>query len=587
MNRTFFALALASLASPAMAQNCFLGNLGVSLGAGPDVVFGIRSIGFAFPLAGTTYADIHVCDKGYVYLSNASVPAPGFADFTPTAAELASGPPRICALWSDIQVLTGNNGECFLDSTPVRCTITWKNAQIYNSGAAGGPVFDMQMTLLPTGEIKCVYGPGTTNNSIAGQPTWQVGVAGVSPGGVALPAPSNLSANGTTTDNTLFEQWLAPGTFDMASTGLQMIPTNPGWVFVSTSLASCAKTENYGMGCLAAVGSPNSFYEFWAMSAFDLNNTTLTMLRTGASYTVLNSLPGTIVPPTGGAQTVATGLLDGQQLFTLASPMPVPGGSTTVVNITTKGQIEIGGANGVIDFTPTAAELLANPRTVFACWHDYNQTSAGSGIITFEEIGGFAYATWSGVHSFSTTTPNTFQFQLNLGTGDVKLVIGQMSGAASIDNIVVGYSYAGASADPGPTDLSSAFGALTVFDDTLPLALRTNGNPSLGNAAFALVTSNVPPLVPIAFVFVGDLQVNPGLNLTFIGMNGCFGYTNANLGSATFPVSPTTWSGSQALPIPNNAMLVGTVLTCQSVAFSLATPLNLVASNGTKLTLGF
>jgi hypothetical protein len=45
-------------------------------------------------------------------------------------------------------------------------------------------------------------------------------------------------------------------------------------------------------------------------------------------------------------------------------------------------------------------------------------------------------------------------------------------------------------------------------------------------------------------------------------------------------------TGSFAFPIPNNNALIGVVLSTQTVMFSLATPFNLVSSNGVALTLG-
>jgi len=585
MHKLISCLALGVLAVPALSQNCLNGNLGTSLGPGGDIVYGIQPIGFAFPFAGTTYSDVHICDKGYVYLSNAGVPAPGFADFTATPAELVSDAPRICALWSDIQLLANNGGECFINSTATSCQITWKNLSIYQQ--VGGPFFEMQMTLDISGTIKMVYGPNVTNGSIAGQATWQVGITGASPGGgVALPTMSDLSAGGTTLDDTLFEEWLTNGLFDMAGGSIDMIPTNPGWVYVIGSQANCAAATDYGMGCVSAVGTPNSFYEEMPMASFDLNGATFSMIRTGASYTVLDSIPGTFVPPGAGALPVATGLLDGQEEFTLSAPMPVPGGASDTITVTTKGQILLGTTANGVDYTPTGAELLAYDQTIFGCWHDYNQTSAGSGIITFEEVGGIAYITWDAVHSYVTTAPNTFQFQINVATGDMTLVIVTMSGVASGDDIVVGYSHIGPSADPGPTDLSSGFGSLTVFDDTVPLAMTSNGLPTLGSTTFSLEMTQVPALVPLAFMFFGDTQANPGVDLTFLGMSGCFGYTNGNLASLSVPIGPSL-TGSQPLPIPNNAALAGSQLFVQSAAFSLNTALNLITSNGTALTIGY
>jgi hypothetical protein len=84
----------------------------------------------------------------------------------------------------------------------------------------------------------------------------------------------------------------------------------------------------------------------------------------------------------------------------------------------------------------------------------------------------------------------------------------------------------------------------------------------------------------------GSSVVDPGLDLTFLGMPGCFGYTNADLTSAVFPVAPATSSGTVILPIPNTPGLIGLVLSTQSIAFSTATAFGLVASNGLRLELG-
>ncbi|MFN7669012.1 MAG: hypothetical protein ACK5S5_01080, partial [Planctomycetota bacterium] len=85
----------ALLAAPLAAQSCFAGEFGTSLGYGTtDTVYPIRPIGFAFPLNGTTYTDIHVNDHGFVELSNGGVPAPlgsgSAALFTPTAANFTA-----------------------------------------------------------------------------------------------------------------------------------------------------------------------------------------------------------------------------------------------------------------------------------------------------------------------------------------------------------------------------------------------------------------------------------------------------------------------------------------------------------------
>lgn len=576
MRNLLRSLALGLLALPAAAQ-CYNSALGTPLAnGGPDYVYPITSIGFAFPLAGTTYTDIHVTTKAMCYLSNAGVPAPGLPDYDPTAAELVGGPPRLCALWNDMQ--PSATGLVYVNATATQCTITWKNWQSYGIAS---PLFDIQMQLLPSGEIYCIYGPTVTNNSTYG--LGQVGIAGASPGGGAtLPTASNLSAGGATTSNTIYEQWSTVNTFDMAGNTLHLIPTTPGWVYQYGVPAGCASTTSYGTGCLTV---SDSFGEQWPMGSFDLQNTTWSWLRTGAGYVIVSGIAGTFVTPGPGAVTVAPGLLDGQQQFTLSTPMPIAGGNTTTLNVCTKGFITPAPV-GTIDWSPTFAELLAATQTTFACWHDYNHGAVGSGLITYEEVGGIAYATWNGVYSFTTTAPNTFQFQFELATGNVTLVMGSFAGAASVDQIVVGYSVGGPSPGVAPTDLSALTGAITVADTFVGpnLALAANGLPSLGNANFRLDTSAVPNVAPIGILFFGDTQV--GIPLDFIGAPGCSGYTNANLTSLTFPVAFPAATGGISLPIPNSAGLIGLSLTCQSAAFTLLNQLGLVTSNGLRFTIG-
>ncbi len=571
-----------ALLAPAAAAQCFESAFGTALGT-PAILIGdiqlpIQPIGFAFPLAGATYTDVHITDKGYVWLSNAGLPAPGGVDFSATAGELASQGPRIAALWSDLQSLAANNGQIYINSTPSRCVITWENTTCYLNNC--GP-FTMQLQMMATGEVSFFWGPGATNNSTT-VPVWQVGVCGISPGAVPLPAASNLSTNGVTIDNTLVEEWLAPNTFDMASRGLHLVPTSPGWVFQLP--ANCAGTQAYGIGCIQA---NDSIYEEW-VAGFDLNNSTVTWLRAGNGYALLTSIPGTFVTPSLSAINIATGQLDGEQVVTLSGAMPTASGPTTTLNITTKGQIEVASTtNGGVDFTPSVPELLNGARTTFALWHDYDQTDLGSGLILFEQIAGIAYITWNGVHSFSSSVPSTFQFQFDVATGNVALVIGTMGGFASPDNGILGYSVGGPSPNPGSTDFSALAGVINLGDVGLAgLALAATGQPQVGNASFALATSNVPNLVPIGILFFGSAVVNPGLDLSFLGMPGCFAYTNGNLASGSFPVALPAGTGSFTLAIPNNPGLVGVSLSAQSLCFTLATPFNLASSNGLQINIG-
>jgi hypothetical protein len=118
------------------------------------------------------------------------------------------------------------------------------------------------------------------------------------------------------------------------------------------------------------------------------------------------------------------------------------------------------------------------------------------------------------------------------------------------------------------------------------LGLGNTGLPRIGNAGFSLDVTGVSPFTPIAFLAIGTLPVNPGIDLTVIGMPGCSSYTTFDIGLfQTGAVVGTT--GSFVLAIPANTALAGASLATQGVSLSIATPLGLNASNGVSFTVGF
>lgn len=569
---------LALLASSLGAQACPDRTYGSLLGVGDDTMFSIRPIGFAFPFAGATYTDVHICANGYLFLSNGGVPAPAAGDYSSTPLELSTQAPRIAVLWNDLNHTAANGAGVYINSSPQKCTITWDNAVNYGMTT----LFQLQVQLFPSGEVLLFWGPGANNNSTFNFAAGS-GVVGVSPGmGVALPAASDLSTAGNTTNNTLYEQWTLQGSFDLAHRSLQLLPTSPGWLWVPSTWSSCADRRDYGIGCLDAA---DSFYELMAPAAFDLANSSWSMLRTAGGYTVVNTLPVTYVLPSAAA-TIVANADDVVQTVTLAQAMPVPGGSTTQLTISSNGNIALAATGNGAGFAPDAGNFLAFAQTsIAAAWHDYNPALAGSGKILFEQVGTTAYVTWDGVYSYLSALPDKFQYQFDLTTGNVSVVYQAMSLGAS--DYLVGYSRGGVSPRTEEVDVSVALGASLPIADVgvQGLTLTTNGLPLVGNGTFGFAVSRIPTVSPVGVLFFGD-QTAPGFDLGFLGMPGCRAYSNANLTSATFPAVQPAGTGAQALPIPNNASLIGASLTAQALAFTLATPLNLVTSNGTQFRVG-
>lgn len=571
-------LPLAALLLGALpAQNCPERNLGIALGGGDEAVF-TQPIGFALPFAGTTYTDAHISTNGFLYLSNGGVPAPGAADYTPTPAELSSGSPRICALWNDLNVVTANGASIWIDSTPSRCTITWD--QVVNYGMT--TPFQLQVQLFPTGEVRIFWSAGATNNSTFNFAAGQ-GITGCSPGlGAPLAAASDLSVSSSTIDDMVYEHWITQSTFDLAAQRLDLIPTGPGWFWAPTPWSGCATSTDYGTGCITV---RDSFYELMAPSAFDLAGTTLTLTRGATGYAATTSIAGSFVPPGTGAVIVANAD-DTTQTVALAQPMPVPGGTTSQLVVSSNGSIALSSLGNGAGFAPDVGLFLAWAQTSIAgVWHDYNPAIAGSGKIFFEQVGGFAYVTWNDVYSYNSTSPDRFQYRFDLATGNITVVYDSFTGGSA--NYLVGYSVGGPSPRPEPTDVSNDLATPLALADlgAQGLSLTGFGLPVVGSSSYNYAVSAVPNLVPLAFLFFGDAML-PGLDLTFLGMPGCRGYTNANLGSTSLPIALPAGNGFAPLPIPANVSLVGASLTAQSIAFSLATPATLIASNGTLTTIG-
>ena len=317
-----------SCASSLLAQNCFNGDFGTLLGqATVDTVFPMQPIGFAFPFGGTTYSDIHVNDHGFVELSNAGVPTPltsgSVALYTPVVSNFATGAPKIAPLYCDMECTGG--GEVWIRSSASECVVTWWNVQSYGFPT---PRFTFQLVLEPSGSIRFVYGPGVTNNSTWGG-TSDNGICGVTPaGGVTLPAIVDLSAGGASTNNSTYENWATAITFDLANNTLLLLPTSPGYAYLTLGAgASCATASNYGTGCdsllLSSIGLPSLGRTNYTLRVNNVLSSPLALVGFGTA--VIN--PGTPLAAIGMSGCFAYTDL-GIGLFTAG---PVVGASSDLV----------------------------------------------------------------------------------------------------------------------------------------------------------------------------------------------------------------------------------------------------------------
>jgi hypothetical protein len=530
---------------------------------------------------------VHVCTNGYAFLSNAGTPAPGPADWSPTTAEFTSGPPRVAPLWTDLTMLVANNADVLIEnSSGAFCTITWKNAVNYGS-AVGSPVFDLQLKLWITGDVDCYYTANTTNMStlLGGE----VAIVGLTPGGGAvLPAPVDYLAGGATNDVTVFEQWTTAQSFDLVSNSLQLFAANPGYAFVAPGpQTNCSSSSTYGVGCIS---QPDRFYEVMPIAGFDLTNT-VTMLRQGTGYIVLDSIPGTFVPPGANAAVIAVGD-DAYSTVALSGAMPIAnGGATSNLTVCSNSYIALSAnqPSALADYSPTVAEFEAfTEPTVAFPWHDYANNSGGD--VFFEEVSGIAYVTFNDVASYANALPgDTFQYQFHVGTGDITIVFQAMNnqGTAAWSNYLCGYTVGPAGTSSQSFDLSVDLASVITVGDFGIAPLTLGSTAPLIGGSWDLTTSNIDPVSPIAITFVSDSALPAGVPLPLIGLPapGCSAYLSSILGDLT----GVNAGGSAvvSLPIPNVPGLAGVNLAAQSVCLTLATPLNLLSSNGASGAVGY
>jgi len=184
----------------------------------------------------------------------------------------------------------------------------------------------------------------------------------------------------------------------------------------------------------------------------------------------------------------------------------------------------------------------------------------------------------------SFAAPSTPRGIYELGNGNIMWTNGNGVNIYDVSTSTSSLVFAGAcyhlNLYGGPAASTAAYG--TGCDG---LVLAANGLPRVGRGGFALLLNNVPVVSPIGLFGFGTIAVNPGIDLTFLGMAGCYAYSNIDLG--LFSGSPVVGGTStMPLPIPADLSLTGTTLSAQGLSFSLLTSFNLASSNGLSVVLG-
>lgn len=374
-----------------------------------------------------------------------------------------------------------------------------------------------------------------------------------------------------------------------------------GTLFYAPGLVTgtCATRTSVGRGCNTVAGS---FYQKWSTNAAmstALTNRSLSLINTGGSY-VLAQGGATFLAPSATAVSLPTSN-NGESLVTLPSALSYPGGSTTQLVVNTDGHISpatnLPFPGNTYNFMPNVNGMLNALNPIWAvCWHNFNTTELGSGLIKHEAVGNLYVITWDNVESLPGTTaaqtanPCRFQAQFDLATGNVNYVYQTMAttgGSQSYDDTVVGWSPGGPSPDAGPIDVVTLTSLPLAAVETLPLKVAASAAPVLGNT-IDFVTSNPSALgVGINFLSVVALP-GPGLDLSILGAPGCFAHVDINAGVGNLISNVPGLPGlTVSLPLPNSPSLAGFALSSQSIWLDpAANAFGIITSNGVNLTLG-
>jgi hypothetical protein len=458
----------------------------------------------------------------------------------------------------------------------------------YSNNTAGGSLVPVSIPLVP-GNYYGVLGACT--NAI----------------GSATAYNSYANATGTFASNILG----IPTTLTRFGTqfGIGAGGNNPCWSEIGGTISrvelyitqagggTIATNATLGQGCLRSF---NSFYQQFADAAAAstaLQGNTLQLIPTAGGYQGI-WLPGTaaalFVPPVAGTP-LATGD-DGVVTYALTSgSFPTAQGPQTSLLVSGNAIIAWGGPvidyPGTNSYTPTANGFLNSVLGGIYAWHDYNSAEVGSGQILAEEVAGVLYLTWNGVENYSNpaaANPSTLQFQLELGSGIVRIVFLTIDGNSTSgfgSGHLIGVTAPGASQNPGSIALATASAGqlLTTSPESLPLTLSATSRPVTGTT-WDLSISNIPA-TGVLGVDVFGLS-DPGINdLVFLGAPGCGLRASLDVTNGWLVSGATR---TYSLPIPSNPALLNLNLHTTTAVFQ-APPVNAlgaITSNGIRGVVG-
>ncbi len=333
-----------------------------------------------------------------------------------------------------------------------------------------------------------------------------------------------------------------------------------------------------GTGCAGGTGpcTASVYEQFATPASFDLANTAMGLAFNGTNYT-LGAASGTYTAPSGTALTLGD---DAEATVALPFTLSYPGGSTTQLFVCSNGFVSPV-TNGT-DFTPTAGELTGGAARWAAAWHDMNPPANS---VRFTSSPTAVRISFTNVPSFTGASSHTFQYEF-LSNNQVNIYWQTMT--TSGNEYLVGWTAGADGSNPAGSNLSALIpaGNTTLCpsaSSVQPLTLNPSARPVLGTTV-QMTTSNIPAGSGAQALIYGFTQSVPPIDLTPLGMPGCFAHMptfevhSLVASPATTVVTPVT--------IPSLSSFVGVSVVMQAISYSPPrTPFGWLSSNGIVLFL--
>ena len=443
---------------------------------------------FNFEICGQAFNSVFVNANG-----NLTFGAPN-SDFSESASEMLSGPPRIAGLWDDLNPSAGGIVTFYPGNNSFR--VVWDGVPEFS--ATGSNSFEITLKKSSNHIDVDYFGLTATD-----------GLAGVSCGGAVTSgfeqatdlssfAPSRINLhnqpavyeqfdtetndlgnstvryNGTTTYN---DNWAEPNdTLKMArkiSLPFNSIPITK-YTEIEPTGGDVDIFRFYAKGGTTlvadiATGQLDSILGLadttGSLVAFDDDGGTGLLSRivypvptSGYYYLAVSTFPDlsfTGAGGSGGRYVLNMFTVDGMLLnlgdddsveVALGFTFPFQGQSYTSVFVNSNGNLTFG--SGDTDFSESVSELLSDQPRIAPLWDDLSPNAGG--LVIFQSGSGSARVSFVAVPEFLAATTNTFSVTL-ADDGSVDMEFGEV---AALDGLT-GVSEGGGALDPGPTDLSA------------------------------------------------------------------------------------------------------------------------------------